>query len=164
VLRRVHARCFQIQANRHGWFQVQQQVHTEPVSTGLINRHFVWHTKDNAPVLEGSIEKPLHDFLKERALQTPGVYFHQIGGIPDHVHLVVSVPPTLLISDWIGQMKGSSSHYINHRIANRHLLADGLWCGQLWNGGSSLGPQLCPKPAATSREGNDSRAVGARRG
>ena len=27
-----------------------------------------------------------------------------------------------LISDWIGQMKGSSSHYINHRIANRHLL------------------------------------------
>jgi REP-associated tyrosine transposase len=87
-----------------------------------INLHFVWHTKDNQPVLEGSIEKHLHDFLKERPLQTPGVYFHQIGGIPDHVHLVVSVPPTLLISDWIGQMKGSSSHYINHRIANRHLL------------------------------------------
>lgn len=38
------------------------------------------------------------------------------------MHLIVSVPPTLLISDWIGQMKGSSSHYINHRIANRHLL------------------------------------------
>jgi putative transposase len=87
-----------------------------------INLHFVWHTKDNAPVLEGSIEKHLHDFLRGRAIQTLGLYFHQIGGIEDHVHLVVTVPPTLLISDWIGQMKGSSSHYINHRIANRHLL------------------------------------------
>lgn len=87
-----------------------------------INLHFVWHTKDNAPVLEGSIEKHLFSFLRDRVLQTPGLYFHEIGGVADHVHLVVSVPPTLLISDWIGQMKGSSSHYINHRIANRHLL------------------------------------------
>ena len=87
-----------------------------------INLHFVWHTKDNSPVLVGSIGKPLYGFLRDRALQTPGLYFHAIGGIEDHVHLVVSVPPTLLISDWIGQMKGSSSHYINHLIANRHLL------------------------------------------
>ena len=87
-----------------------------------INLHFVWHTKENVPVLEGSIEKHLYDFLKDRALQAPGLYFHAIGGIEDHVHPVVSVPPTLLISDWIGQMKGSSSHYINHRIVNRHLL------------------------------------------
>jgi len=87
-----------------------------------INLHFVWHTKGNAPVLRDSIEKHLCDFLRDRALQTPGLYFHAIGGIEDHVHLVVSVPPTLLISDWIGQMKGSSAHYINHRIANRHVL------------------------------------------
>ena len=82
----------------------------------------VWHTKDNAPVLVGSIEKHLYGFLRDRARQTPGLYSHDIGGIEDHVHLVVSVPPTLLISDWIGQMKGSSSHYINHRIAKCHLL------------------------------------------
>jgi REP element-mobilizing transposase RayT len=87
-----------------------------------INLHCVWHTKDNAPVLGSSIEKHLYDFIRDRALQTPSLYFHEIGGIEDHVHLVVSVPPTLLISDWIGQMKGSSSHYINHQIANRHLL------------------------------------------
>lgn len=87
-----------------------------------INLHFIRHTKENAPVLEGSIEKHLYDFLRARALQTPGLYFHDICGVEDHAHLVVSVPRTLLISDWIGQMKGSSSHYINHRIANRHLL------------------------------------------
>ena len=35
-----------------------------------INLHFVWHTKDNQPVLEGSIEKHLFSFLRERVLQT----------------------------------------------------------------------------------------------
>ena len=87
-----------------------------------INLHFVWHSRKNATVLVDSVEHQLRGFLKDRALQTPGLYFHQVGGIEDHVHLVVSVPPTLLISDWIGQMKGASAHYINHRIANRHLL------------------------------------------
>ena len=51
-----------------------RNVHSE------INLHFVWHTKDNQPVLEGSIEKHLFSFLRDRALQTPGLYFHEIGG------------------------------------------------------------------------------------
>src|SRR5262245_10616042 len=87
-----------------------------------INLHFVWHTKDNKLILADSIERHVYSFLRDRALQTPGLFFHEIGGIEDHVHLVVSVPPTLLISDWIGQLKGSSAYFINHRIVNRHLL------------------------------------------
>ena len=39
-----------------------------------INLHFVWHTKDSAPVLVGSIETHLHTFLKDRALQRPGLF------------------------------------------------------------------------------------------
>ncbi|MBL7222854.1 MAG: transposase [Candidatus Brocadiae bacterium] len=34
------------------------------------------------------------------------------------MHLAVSVPPTFTISEWVGQLKGASSHYINHRSAN----------------------------------------------
>lgn len=40
-----------------------------------INLYFVWHTKDNAPILRDSIEKHLYGFLRDRALQTPGLYF-----------------------------------------------------------------------------------------
>ena len=40
----------------------------------------------------------------------------------DHIHVVVSIPPTLTISEWIGQLEGASSFYINHEIANRKLL------------------------------------------
>jgi len=34
----------------------------------------------------------------------------------------VTIPPTLLISEWIGKIKGASSHYVNHELLNRKVL------------------------------------------
>ena len=45
-----------------------------------------------------------------------------IGGTDDHVHLAVTVPPTLLVSEWIGELKGASAHYVNHTLANRKVI------------------------------------------
>ena len=87
-----------------------------------INLHFTWHVKDNNPVIRDEIEMQLYRFLKGKAAQTRGVSVHGIGGTDDHVHLVVSVPPTLQPSEWIGELKGASSHYINHEVANRQVL------------------------------------------
>ena len=92
-----------------------------------INLHFVWHVKHNNPVLRDEIETQTHRFLRGRAVQTAGVFFHKVGGDDDHVHLVVSVPPTLQPAEWIGRLKGACSHYINHEIANRKILE--------WQGG-----------------------------
>ncbi len=87
-----------------------------------INLHITWHTKNNSPVLTPEIENRLHHYLHHRALETHGVLFHEIGGTEDHIHLAVSIPPTLLISEWIGRLKGASSHHINHEIVNRKVL------------------------------------------
>ncbi|MFQ5502505.1 MAG: IS200/IS605 family transposase [Phycisphaerae bacterium] len=87
-----------------------------------INLHIVWRTKDNAAVLTDQIENRCHHYLKHRALESPRILVHAVGGMPDHVHFAVSIPPALLISDWIGQLKGASSHYINHEICNRSVL------------------------------------------
>jgi REP element-mobilizing transposase RayT len=87
-----------------------------------INLHIVWHVKDDIPVLRDEIEVQVHRTLRGQAVNEPGVFLHEIGGTDDHVHLVATIPPTLLISEWIGQLKGSSSHYINHHIANRKVL------------------------------------------
>ena len=32
------------------------------------------------------------------------------------MHLVVSVPPSIALSNLIGQIKGSSSHFVNHEL------------------------------------------------
>jgi putative transposase len=59
--------------------------------------------------------------LAHKIIETPGVLFHAVGGIEDHIHIAVSVPPTVLVSDWIGKLKGSNSHYINHQVKPKAL-------------------------------------------
>ena len=87
-----------------------------------INLHITWHTKKRAAVIVDGIERQLFQFIQHKIAETSGVELHAIGGTADHVHLAVSVPPTLNISEWIGQIKGASTHYANHRIANRRVL------------------------------------------
>ena len=80
-----------------------------------INLHVVWHTKNSLPLLTPAIESVIYGDLKKRIIETPGVFIHEIGGIETHVHLAITIPPTLLISEFIGRLKGGSSHVVNHR-------------------------------------------------
>jgi putative transposase len=84
-----------------------------------INLHLVWHTKNSLPLLTPEVEPLAHRFLKKRIIETLGVFVHEIGGIATHVHLAVTVPPTLLISEFIGKLKGGSSHEVNQAIGLR---------------------------------------------
>ncbi len=86
-----------------------------------INFHITWHTKSNMPLITPAIETKLYNFIKHKIIETPEVYFHAIGGIEDHIHIVVSPPPSLKMSEWIGKLKGASSYDINHS-SNHKLL------------------------------------------
>ncbi len=87
-----------------------------------INLHMTWHTKNSDPVLIDPIENRVHHYLEHESRKTRNVFFHAVNGTENHVHLVASIPPSLLISEWIGKLKGGSSFYINHEIANRKVL------------------------------------------
>ena len=75
-----------------------------------INLHITWHTKNNSPLITADIEPRLHQFLKDKIIETRGAYFHAVGGIEDHVHLAVTVKPSIHLDEWVGQLKGASSH------------------------------------------------------
>jgi putative transposase len=81
-----------------------------------INLHLVWHTKENLPLLNSRVEPFVHRYLKQKIINTPGVFIHEIGGTETHVHLAITIPPNLMISEFIGQLKGSSSHETNQQI------------------------------------------------
>ncbi|MBL7141340.1 MAG: transposase [Planctomycetes bacterium] len=87
-----------------------------------INLHITWHVKDDEPILRDAIEDHLHRHFRERVDAEPGVFWRGSGGTGDHVHVVVSISPEVPISEWVGRLKGESSHYINHVIVNRKLL------------------------------------------
>jgi putative transposase len=85
--------------------------------------HFVWRTRDSMPLLTPRVEPLAHKYLIHRALRTAGALVHAVGGIEDHVHMAVSLPPTLEIAKWIGDLKGACAHEINHGPCGRGALA-----------------------------------------
>jgi putative transposase len=84
-----------------------------------IHLHVTWHTKESLPLLTAEVEEFTHRWLKQRIINTPGVFVHEIGGTETHVHLAITIPPTVLISEFIGQLKGASSHEVNEHFQCR---------------------------------------------
>ena len=84
-----------------------------------INLHIVWHTKTSSPLLAPAVEPLAHRFLNKRIIDTPQAFVHEIGGTETHVHLAVTVPPTLTPSKWIGELKGGTAHDVNQEMGQR---------------------------------------------
>jgi putative transposase len=81
-----------------------------------INLHIVWHAKLSQPLLTPQVEPATHHSIRGKLINTPGAFCHEIGGTETHVHVVVTVSPTVGISELIGQMKGASSHDVNQKL------------------------------------------------
>lgn len=81
-----------------------------------IHLHLTWHTKESLPLLTPDVEEFTHRWLKQRIINTPGIFVHEIGGTETHVHLAITIPPTVMISEFVGQLKGASSHEVNQHF------------------------------------------------
>ena len=77
--------------------------------------HFIWGTKNRLPLIDSALEPDLYRAIVAKA-QGPGAFVHAIGGMEDHTHLAVSIPPKISPAKFIGDVKGNSSHYVNHVI------------------------------------------------
>jgi REP element-mobilizing transposase RayT len=74
--------------------------------------HFVWTTKNRLPLIVPDVEEELFGYLIGKAHVLKSIV-HAVGGLEDHVHLAVSVPPSIALSDFVARLKGSSSHRLN---------------------------------------------------
>jgi len=77
--------------------------------------HAVWGTWDRLPLITPDIQKIVYAAIIQQCEQLKCTVIG-IGGVEDHVHLLTGFPPTLTVSDLIKQIKGSSSHLINHEV------------------------------------------------
>ncbi len=74
--------------------------------------HIVWATKGREPLITPALERVLFEAVKQKA-EALGSSVLAINSVSDHVHVAVSMPPTLTIADWMKHVKGASSHDIN---------------------------------------------------
>ena len=77
--------------------------------------HFVWATWNRLPYVDKDIERELYRYIPtvcaEQRCEVPAV-----GGMPDHVHLLVLMPPIICIADLMKRVKGSFSRYISAHL------------------------------------------------
>ncbi len=75
--------------------------------------HFVWSTKNREPLLTPAIETCLYPYLSAKCKEL-GYELYAINGALDHSHALLGLTPSILVADVAKNLKGASSHFINH--------------------------------------------------
>ena len=93
--------------------------------------HIVWITKYRFSVLKGAIRERVRDIIRQVCAEN-GVDI--ISGVlsSDHVHMFVSIPPSLSVSDFMRKVKGRSSHKIQLEFP---ALRKRYWGRHFWGRG-----------------------------
>jgi putative transposase len=82
--------------------------------------HCVFSTKEHQKLITASMEQRLWPFLGGIARQN-GMSGLTIGGVEDHVHLLLSLPATMPIGKAMQLIKGGSSKWIHETFPERRL-------------------------------------------
>src|SRR2546427_7523150 len=77
--------------------------------------HAVWATWDRLPLITPAIEAVIYADIRIECEKVKAELM-EIGGVNDHVHVVVRIPPTLCVADLLKQIKGASSHLATHNV------------------------------------------------
>ncbi len=99
-----------------------------------VTYHVIWVTKYRYRVLRGEIATRTRDLLRQ-ICQGRGVVIVQGAVSPDHVHMLVSVPPQLAPAKLVQYLKGRSSRMLPDEFPQ---LRKRYWGQHLWARGTSV--------------------------
>jgi putative transposase len=80
--------------------------------------HCVFSTKERQRVIPPELQQQLYPYLGGIARQNK-MKALSVGGMEDHIHLLLSLPATLAIAKAIQLLKGSSSKWMNDNFFKR---------------------------------------------
>jgi putative transposase len=87
-----------------------------------LHYHFVFSTKQREPWIDREIEERVWAFLGGIAREN-GMKAVHVGGMPDHVHMVLGVPPVGSVSKAAQLIKGGSSKWIKSEFPGKRSFA-----------------------------------------
>jgi putative transposase len=93
-----------------------------------IKYHIVWITKYRRAVLRGEIGLRLRELIRQTC-EAQEVYIEKGHIAVDHVHLLLSVPPNIAVSDLVQRLKGRSSRRMLDEFGE---LRRQFWGQHLW--------------------------------
>jgi REP element-mobilizing transposase RayT len=96
--------------------------------------HFVWATWDREPFITDAIEEDLYRFIQGTCHNHKCTVL-AVGGMPDHVHLLVALSNMITVANLMEFVKGASSRFVTEK-----LLKDGWFKWQGSYGVFSVSP------------------------
>ena len=100
--------------------------------------HIVFAPKYRRKVFYGQIRSDVRDMIKQLCFQK-GVELLEGELCPDHVHILLAIPPKLSVSSFVGYLKGKSSLMIYEKYGNmkfkyrnRQFSCRGILCRYSW--------------------------------
>ena len=93
--------------------------------------HIVWSTKYRYNVLTGALRLRVRDICRQVCQENEVDILRGVLS-SDHVHMFVSVPPKLAISDLVRKMKGRSSHKVQREFP---AIRKRYWGCRFWGRG-----------------------------
>ena len=95
--------------------------------------HIVFAPKYRRKEIYGTLKRDIGEILRKLCEQK-GVEIIEAEACPDHIHMLVSIPPHISISQFMGYLKGKSTLMIfdrhanlKYKYGNRHFWARGYF-------------------------------------
>ncbi len=79
--------------------------------------YIVFAPKYRLQIIYGKYKATIGRIVRELC-ERKGVTIHEANAYKDHIHMLVSIPPKLSVSSFMGYLKGKSSLMIFDRYAN----------------------------------------------
>jgi putative transposase len=80
--------------------------------------HIVFSTKDRIPAIYGEMRERLYEYMGGIVRGEGGVLL-EIGGVPDHVHLLTKLKSDMAVAEMVRLVKSNSSKWLNESEASK---------------------------------------------
>lgn len=95
--------------------------------------HIVFTPKYRRKIIYNQYKESIRDIIKQLCVYK-GVEIIEGHLMPDHIHMLVSIPPKISVSSFMGYLKGKSALMIfdkhanlKYKFGNRHFWAEGYY-------------------------------------
>ena len=82
-----------------------------------LHYHLVFGTKDRLPLIEAAWRLRLHEYLGG-TIRGLGGFSQEVGGVADHVHLLVGLKATHCLADVMRELKKASSAWVHDELGS----------------------------------------------
>ena len=98
--------------------------------------HLVWSTKNREPMISPAIQNRLYAYIRKVAA-SKNVRMLAVGGIYDHIHLLIKTRPNINISYFVRDIKSLSTLFVKRVDVGLNTFA---WQSSYW--GTTVSPNV----------------------